>query len=93
MTDDLRILAGAIFGPDWVSPLGRAVGVSLRTAQRWASGEAPVPDRIWTAPGLIEAARRAAPELEERLRVVRNYLATRPECCDPRARIASRLAP
>ena len=75
MTDDLRGLAGAIFGPDWVSPLGRAVGVSLRTAQRWAAGESPVPDRIWTAPGLVEAARLAAPELDERLRLVRDYLA------------------
>ena len=33
----------ALFGTEWVSPIARELGVALRTAQRWAAGEVPVP--------------------------------------------------
>lgn len=35
----------ALFGPQWQSPLARALGVNLRTVQRWASGQNNVPAR------------------------------------------------
>lgn len=38
--DRLASTAEAIFGPEWVAPLSRQSGVGLRTAQRWAAGEA-----------------------------------------------------
>ena len=38
-----------LYGAEWVSPLSRELGVALRTVQRWASGDVPVPERILTA--------------------------------------------
>jgi hypothetical protein len=42
----LEAVGYSIYGPEWVSPIARDLGVSLRTAQRWASGEIEVPGRI-----------------------------------------------
>lgn len=52
----LRALAGAIYGAEWQTPLGAALGVSARTVRRWASGSAPVPDSVAAA---VTAAREA----------------------------------
>ena len=89
MTDQLRGLCSAIWGPDWVSPLARVLPVGLRTAQRWASGATPVPDWIWTNENLIAAAQeragarplepgqtRQGGALRQRLQVLEGYLAT-----------------
>ena len=44
--DRLARVGTALFGTEWVSPLGRALNVGQRTIQRWASGETPVPDAV-----------------------------------------------
>jgi transcriptional regulator with XRE-family HTH domain len=42
---ELRALGLAAWGPEWQSPLARALGVSPRLVRRWASGEVPIPER------------------------------------------------
>ncbi len=38
----LSDLGSALYGPFWQSPMARALGVGLRSVQRWAAaGEAP----------------------------------------------------
>lgn len=53
----LREVGEAIWGGEWVSPLARTVGVAVRTAQRWASGDTPVPEHVFAslAPTISEA--------------------------------------
>lgn len=41
--DVLAMVAEAIYGADWVSPLARRLGVSVRTAQRWKSRQTEAP--------------------------------------------------
>ena len=36
-----------LYGPNYRSELGRALGVNERTIRRWVSGEYPVPDKVW----------------------------------------------
>jgi len=64
----------ALYGPEWVSPLGRALGVGQRTIQRWAAGEIDVPARVVEAelpvlvardgPGRVATLRRWVAALE-----------------------------
>lgn len=53
--DRLEQIGRALYGPEWVSPLARALDVALRTVQRWAAGEIETPD--WTADALDALAR------------------------------------
>ncbi len=39
----LENVGSALYGAEWVSPIARDLNVSLRTAQRWATGEVEVP--------------------------------------------------
>lgn len=55
-----------LFGPEWQTPLARALGKNNRTVRRWASGEtAPIPDSVWAeiaglcAPQAAQLGKRA----------------------------------
>ena len=39
-------LGAVLFGPQWQSPLGRALGINQRTVQRWAAGESKPPATV-----------------------------------------------
>lgn len=75
---ELRALGTAVFGEQWVTPVAETLGVALRTAQRWASGErgdapsdaalADLRERL--RPRAAEVAR----ELRRRLAVVEGLL-------------------
>ena len=56
--DLLARVGVTLFGAEWVSPLARELGVALRTVQRWAAGDVPVP------PGVLD---RDLPALVRRL--------------------------
>ena len=48
--DDAAILweaGAAIYGERWQSSLARDLGVAVRTMQRWAVGDQPVPAGAW----------------------------------------------
>jgi hypothetical protein len=36
----------ALYGPEWQSPLARALGVNARSIRFWASGSRPIPEEI-----------------------------------------------
>lgn len=42
----LKQIGQLIWGERYVAPMGRAIGVSLATAQRWDAGVTPVPDYV-----------------------------------------------
>lgn len=42
----LREVGEALDGPSWQTPLAARLGVTVRTVQRWASGERGVPDGL-----------------------------------------------
>lgn len=45
MTRELMIACGrALYGDQWQSPLARALGINLRSIQRWAAGTYNPPD-------------------------------------------------
>jgi hypothetical protein len=44
---DIRHVAPLLYGPTWQSALARALDVSLRNVQRWASGEREPGPRTW----------------------------------------------
>lgn len=50
-----------IYGPEWVSPMARDLGVALRTVQRWKAMERPIPDSVFEKlrPGLEQAEKKA----------------------------------
>jgi len=77
-TEQLRAICAAIFGPEWISPLSRCLGVGIRTAQRWASGRVSTPAWVFSSPELIGAATAANKELGRRLERVQKYLASAP---------------
>lgn len=70
----LESLASAIYGPEWVSPLARDLGINVRSLQRWLSGERQMPDDLLARPELRQAAESAADSLAGRLALVRSYL-------------------
>lgn len=40
MTQDLLATIGAaLYGPHWIAPLADALGINVRTLQRWANGQ------------------------------------------------------
>lgn len=47
----LRSAGEALYGPNWQSEIARALGVNLRTMQRWAlgakNGGTEPPERLW----------------------------------------------
>lgn len=51
--DTLDKVGNALFGPNWQTPLAKELAVNLRTMQRWASAETPMPERIWAEIGEI----------------------------------------
>jgi hypothetical protein len=45
--EHLRIIGESVLSPDrWQSPLARILGMNLRTLQRYASGESPIPPEV-----------------------------------------------
>lgn len=44
---EFRKLAEQVLGRDWVLRLARALGVNVRTAQRWASRKKVISPRAW----------------------------------------------
>jgi hypothetical protein len=65
---DLRHVAPLLYGPTWQSALARALGVSLRNVQRWASGEREPGQRTWAK--IAELLRERKEELDAILRQV-----------------------
>lgn len=55
-TEEFRALGLAGFGHGWQSAMARALNVNTRTVRRWASGETPVPGRIWEALAKVTGA-------------------------------------
>lgn len=59
---DFRTIGATIYGPThWMIPMSEALGVGLRSVQRWASSNT-VPVSIW--PEIAAVARRRAVEVE-----------------------------
>ena len=42
----LREIGEALDGPSWQTPLAARLGVTVRTVQRWVSGERGIPDGL-----------------------------------------------
>ena len=57
MTPDLlRTIGKALYGACWTKPLAEALGVNLRSLQRWRDGDTqPSPDAV---PGLLADMRK-----------------------------------
>ena len=70
----LHDIGYAIYGHECVSPLARAIGVNTRTAQRWKSGETPVPKAVLENPALAYAAKTASADLQDRRGAIRKFL-------------------
>ncbi len=66
-----REIGHAMYGTVWVRPISEALGVSVRSLQRWADGEAPIPEGIWDKVQLL--ALDCAVELEARARFLRTW--------------------
>ena len=58
-SDELTAIGASIYGEHWRRPLALALGVSLRTMQRWAKGELPVNDEVVTRLELLREIARA----------------------------------
>jgi hypothetical protein len=43
----LRWCGECLYGEHWVSPLARALGVNLRTMQRWVAGQNEPRESLW----------------------------------------------
>ncbi|MEE8657679.1 Transcriptional regulator [Acetobacteraceae bacterium EV16G] len=61
--DHLQETGEALFGPRWQSELASALGVNVRTVQRWISGKNPLPD--WLAKDLAELVTEHRDRLDE----------------------------
>lgn len=44
----LRRAGEALYGGRWQSPLARDLAVAVRTVQRWAAGDTPIPPGVRT---------------------------------------------
>lgn len=61
MTPDLLNRIGqALYGALWQSALARDVNVAVRTMQRWAAGETPIPPTLREELAQLAADRREA---------------------------------
>jgi hypothetical protein len=59
MTPDLLNRVGqALYGVLWQSALAREVNVAVRTMQRWAAGETPIPPKLREELARLTADRR-----------------------------------
>jgi hypothetical protein len=58
----MRAGGEAAFGPDWQSPMARALGKSARLVRMWVSGERRVPD--WLPGALPDVLRAEAAKME-----------------------------
>lgn len=45
-TLEFRQAGESLFGEAWQQPLAKALGVNLRTLQRWANGQNEIPDGV-----------------------------------------------
>lgn len=57
----LHEIGQALYGTQWQSDLGRALGVNVRTVQRWAAGEIVPPAGVYVE--LLKLARDRSGEL------------------------------
>lgn len=61
MSPDLLHRVGqALHGAQWQSALARDLNVAVRTMQRWASGETPIPPKLREELARLAADRREA---------------------------------
>jgi len=65
----LHEVGEALFGPSWQTPLADALvspdtgrSVVLRTVQRWAKGDSPIPEALWLT--LAQLARKRGKALD-----------------------------
>jgi DNA-binding transcriptional regulator YdaS (Cro superfamily) len=58
--EKFREIMALCFGSAWQTDLANALGVNIRTVQRWASGQTPIPAQIWKASQGLCAARALA---------------------------------
>jgi hypothetical protein len=70
--ETLREVGELLFGPDWITPLARALvsdktgrPIDLRTVQRWANGQFEVPDTPHLRGQLAALARARGEDLEQ----------------------------
>lgn len=70
----LREVGEAMYGPRWQSELARDLDVAIRTMQRWAAGDAPLPAGLYLD-CLQLATERAAmlDDLIDRLKQARDF--------------------
>jgi hypothetical protein len=69
-------LAIEVLGRDWIARLARAVGVNIRTAQRWSSAGRIISPQAWEWLFAQQAALKAAkfkPRLQEATSIARDY--------------------
>ena len=67
-TDKLRTAGEALYGACWQSDLARALGVSVRTVQRWAAGRTEPPHGVWSdLAGLCRSRGRTLVEIARHL--------------------------
>lgn len=64
----LRKIGEAIWGSEWISPLARELGISIRTANRYAAGDSKLPDDIFDR--LAPRVAQAKLEIQARLEVL-----------------------
>lgn len=67
---DLRQIGEALYGPEWQTPMARALGVSLRSVQRWAAGK-PIPDPDRLRADLLALVPARLAEARERVQAIR----------------------
>jgi hypothetical protein len=58
--DLLHRVGAALYGERWQSGLARDLGVAVRTVQRWAVGDNPIPPGVWSDLDRLLAARTDA---------------------------------
>ncbi|CAB4121811.1 hypothetical protein UFOVP16_9 [uncultured Caudovirales phage] len=68
---DIRLIGAALYGPQWQTPMATALGVSVRTVQRWAAGAVKVSPAMWAK--ILKIAERRQAEVGaalDRLQIV-----------------------
>lgn len=73
----LHDVGAALYGPRWQSELAAALGVSVRTVQRWASGKNAVPS--WLSVKLAESVSGKLQVLEKLSAKLCRLLETQPD--------------